>query len=242
MEYGIQLYSLRDITKEGRMEDALAAVAEMGYTHVEFAGFCGIPAEQIVEWLNKYGLKISGTHTSYKELREDVIDETVAYHKAIGNKNLIIPGADTTTAEKIDELIALITAAKPKLDAAGITLGFHNHSVEFLPNADGQIPFDELRTRTDIDFEIDTYWAWNAGKDPVALMEEMKDRVHVIHLKDGLEGGIGRSLGSGNAPVKEVLAAARRLGIFPVVESEGLDPTGAEEVGRCMDYLKEIEG
>ena len=223
------------------MEEALATVAKMGYTHVEFAGFCGFSADQIVEWVNKYGLRISGTHTSYKELREDVIDETVAYHKAIGNKNLIIPGADTTTAEKINELIALINAAKPKLDAAGITLGFHNHSVEFLPNTDGQIPFDELRTRTDIDFEIDTYWVFNAGCDPIEVMDRLKDRIKVIHLKDGFMGGIGKPLGQGEAPVKAVRDYAYEHGFGIVVESETLTPDGMTEAKECIEFLKTID-
>ena len=72
-------------------------------------------------------------------------------------------------------------------------------------------------------------------------MEENVDRVKVIHLKDGLRGGIGKSLGSGEAPVREVIAAARRLSMLPVVESEGLDPTGIEEVQRCMDFLKTVK-
>ena len=46
-DYGIQMYSVRDITKDN-MEGALKALAEMGYKYVEFAGFFGIPAEKII--------------------------------------------------------------------------------------------------------------------------------------------------------------------------------------------------
>ena len=38
--------------------------------------------------------------------------------------------------------------------------------------------------------------------------------------------------------VAAVLEKAIATGRTIVVESEGLDPTGAEEVQRCMDYLK----
>ena len=241
MEYGIQLYSLRDITKEGDVEGALRAVAEMGYAYVEFAGFFDHSAKKITELLDKYGLRVSGTHTSRKELFEDKIDETIIYHKEIGNKNIIIPGTDLTTGEKVKEFIEFLNYVQPKLKKEGINLGYHNHSVEFLPNEDGIISWFELRDNTKIDLEIDTYWAFNAGRDPVALMEENADRVKVIHLKDGLRGGIGKSLGSGEAPVREVIAAARRLSMLPVVESEGLDPTGIEEVQRCMDFLKTVK-
>ena len=37
----------------------------------------------------------------------------------------------------------------------------------------------------------------------------------------------------------QVRKAAIELGLDMVVESEGLEPTGLEEVRRCIDYLKE---
>ena len=42
MTYGIQMYSLRDITGAD-LDGALKAVAEMGYKTVEFAGSSVIP-------------------------------------------------------------------------------------------------------------------------------------------------------------------------------------------------------
>lgn len=40
-EYGLQMYSLRDITKDS-MRMALEKVAQMSYKYVEFAGFSTI--------------------------------------------------------------------------------------------------------------------------------------------------------------------------------------------------------
>ena len=62
IEYGLQMYSVRDITKEN-LKDALRKVAEMGYKYVEFAGFFGNTAEDVKAWMDEYGLKCSGTHT-----------------------------------------------------------------------------------------------------------------------------------------------------------------------------------
>ena len=39
-EYGLQLYSVRDITKDN-LDEALGKVAALGYKFVEFAGFFG---------------------------------------------------------------------------------------------------------------------------------------------------------------------------------------------------------
>ncbi len=95
-----------------------------------------------------------------------------------------------------------------------------------------------MEKRGTFDFEIDTYWAFNAGIDPIATLERLSGRVKVIHLKDGLKGGHGRALGEGEAPVLAVREAAIRMGLRMVVESEGLNPTGLEEVKRCIDFLK----
>ena len=45
-------------------------------------------------------------------------------------------------------------------------------------------------------------------------------------------------MGQGIAPVAQVRQAAIQLGLEMVVESEGLEPTGLEEVRRCMDFLR----
>ncbi len=236
MEYGIQMYSVRDIT-EKNMDGALKALAEMGYKFVEFAGFFGIPADEIKAMLDKYGLKVSGTHTGWQEIAEHY-EETLAYHKAIGNTRIIVPGADLTTKAKLDAFIDMMNEFQPKLAAEGITLGYHNHDHEFKPNQDGLIPEEELLARTNLLLEVDTYWVYAAGKDPVAFLQEHKDRIRVIHLKDGKGGDACASLGQGIAPVAQVRQAAIQLGLEMVVESEGLEPTGLEEVRRCMDFLR----
>lgn len=239
-DYGIQLYSLRDISDKD-FEGMLKKVSDMGYKIVESAGFFGHSADTVKAWLDKYGLVMSSTHTGCP-LLEDDFWATVRYHKDIGCTDLIIPGAPISTKAEVDALVDKINKWLPILKEEGITLHFHNHHREFLPNSDGVIAIDELEKRTEILFEIDTYWAYVAGKDPVEVLDKYGDRVRYIHLKDGSRDGVGVSLGLGSAPVKEVLDRAIATGRTVIVESEGLDPTGEEEVGRCMDYLKAYKG
>lgn len=239
MEYGIQLYSLRDVTEKD-LQGALAAVAKMGYTHVEFAGFFGHSAETVLGWLEQYGLKASGTHTGWPELDDEHFAQTVAYHKTLGNRRIIIPGADLSTKAKLDEFIEFVNRVQPRLAAEGIALGYHNHSHEFLPNEDGLLIHHELETRTDVLFEIDTYWAYHAGQDPVALLQRLAKRIPVIHVKDGLADGEGRPCGQGTAPVAAVVAAAEALNMDMVVESESLTPDGPTEARVSLEYLKTL--
>ena len=246
MKYGIQMYSLRDVTAND-FEGALKAVAEMGYKMVETAGFFKHPAEEVKAMLEHYGLEICSTHTGYKELF-DKFDETLEYHKKVGCKNIILPSAPFATREGITYTVDSINRFQPIIEAEGMKLHYHNHSKEFLPNYDGQIAEDELAKRTKVNFELDTFWVYNAGLDPLAVMEQYNDRLYFIHLKDGIaerdsETGkaIGKSVGSGNAPVVDVRNKAIEMGLNIVIESEGLDPTGPEETKRCIDFLMGID-
>lgn len=243
MTYGLQMYSVRDFTKDDLL-GTLKKVGEIGYKDIEFAGFFGNSAEDIRAVLDANGLVCNGTHTGIQELDNDFAG-TVKFQHGIGSTNFIVPSADTSTKEAVDILIAKLNKYQPMLAAEGINLVFHNHSNEFLPNKDGLIPHIEMQKRTNIDFEIDTCWAYVAGLNPVETITELKNRVHVIHLKDIalLEDGKreGRALGEGEAPVAAVYARAKELGMRMVVESENLNPDGISEVTRCMSYLRSLE-
>lgn len=252
-EYGLQMYSLRDITPT-QLKDALRQVAEMGYKYVEFAGFFGHPAEDVKAWLDEYGLVCSGTHTGGGSLTDDTIDATIAYHKTIGCENLIIPGMDWSSGEKLDANIDLMNKAQKKLAENGIALGYHNHSHEFMTTPYGAVVEEEIISRTNVELEVDTWWAFNAGQDPVAFCEAHKNRIRVIHLKDGTaakpenrnfghchDGVVGLSVGSGEAPIAAIREWCIKNNVLMVIESEGLDPTGPEEVKRCIDFLRTLD-
>lgn len=252
-EYGIQMFSIRDITEDS-MRKALKDLAEMGYKYIEFAGFYDYNAEQIKTWLDTFDLVCSGTHTTMSEIKPENIDETIRYHKAIGCDNLIVPCCNWSTPEDRDLTINTLNEAHKKLAENGIRLGYHNHSKEFLPNEFGCVFEDEIIKKTNIELEIDTFWLFNAGIDVISYLEAYKDRIRVIHLKDGIpsedkdknfecvhNGVKGFSVGDGRAPVKAIREWAIKNNVLMVVESEGLDPTGPQEVKRCIDFLKSLD-
>ncbi len=240
MNYSIQLFSVRDIKS---LDETLKTVAEIGYKEVEFAGYKGHTAEEVRELLDKYGLEVSGVHDLINPLLEN-FDATVEFSKKIGNKHFIICSHDVSSQEKIDELVANINMLVPKLREHGITLGYHNHERELTVNEDGSLPFDQLVYRTNVELEVDIYWAFVAMQNPIGVLERVKDRVTFIHLKDGIgdtSRGSGRPLGVGNTPIKDVYDWAIANGKRIVVESETLTPSGTEEIKICFDYIKSIE-
>ena len=162
------------------------------------------------------------------------------YKFEIGKGVIYREGSDVTIVAN-GYMVHLALEAADILAAEGIKLGYHNHSHEFVVMPWGSTIHGELERRTEVEFEIDTFWAFNAGLDPVRVMERLKHRMQVIHLKDGFKGGKGIPLGQGEAPVKAVIDYAAANGIKMVVESETLTPSGMDEATACMDYLNSIE-
>lgn len=239
MDYGIQLYSVRDLA-EKNLAEAVSRVAQLGYSSVEFAGFFGNSAVSVSKMLKENGLIVSSTHSSFDDLVNNY-DETVAYHKAIGNKLYIVPGYDLGSQEKLDKFIAQANEISKKLEADGITLAYHNHAHEFHLNADGSLIYEQLLYRTDLKLELDTYWAYMGMRNPIAMLDRLGDRLACIHIKDGTSEGHGKPLGMGDAPVAEVYNYCVKNNIHMVVESETCTPDGITEAEICINYLHSLE-
>ena len=81
MEYGIQLYSVRDLAEKD-LAAALEAVAKMGYTHVEFAGFFGHPAKEVKAIYDSLTDKLARGINTERESRT-VVKLALGYRKVV---------------------------------------------------------------------------------------------------------------------------------------------------------------
>lgn len=238
MEYGLQLYSVQDFC-DTDMDYALSRLGEFGYKFVEFAGFFDNTADDVKSMLDKYNFGVIGAHIKIEELEKD-FDGIVEFNRKIGNKNIVVPVYEIYSKERVDELVEKINKFQPMLEKEGMKLHYHNHDQEFKANKDGVIPFDVLVEKTNVLFEIDTFWAYFAGRDPVALIDEYRDRIELVHIKDGTKDRKPKSLGEGFAPVADSVNKALSEGLSIIVESEGYAPDGISEVKRCYKFLRKM--
>ena len=103
---------------------------------------------------------------------------------------------------------------------------------------DGQLPINIIGDRCSL--EIDTYWSFHAGEDNRALLNEKKDNITLIHVKDGIDGK-PKALGEGNCDIPTVIAAAKEIGLeWIIVENDDPVPPGFEDITRSLNYLKTI--
>ena len=239
MNYGLQLYSIGK-TAEKDFGEAVKLAADLGYASVESAGFFGKTPAEVRDVLARSNVTLSGTHSPYKDLTER-LEETIAFHKAIGNKNYIIPGHTMKNQAAIDEFVQAVARIQPRLRQEGIALSFHNHYREFLPNEDGSVVFEQLLYRTELTFEVDTYWAYIGMQHPIELLDRVGDRLWSIHIRDGMADRSGMPLGRGTAPVSDVWRYAKERGIPMVVECETDVFDEVEGARLCIEYLKNLK-
>lgn len=240
MKLSIQLYSLRG-ESEKDFPGVLEFVSKQGFSGVEFAGFYGLSAQEVKSQLDRLGLVCSGTHTPWNEVLEHP-EETITFSHVIGNRYVVIPGYEMHSRADVLALAAKIRDVKPLYDAAGITIGYHNHEAEFVKDG-GEYLLDILAAETPgLILELDTYWSSVAGVNTPAYMRKYHDRMPLIHLKDG-DGKQLASIGEGNRDIAAVLDAAQDIGVeWVVYENDEPVPTGFADAERTRRVLTDQFG
>ncbi|MFD1448739.1 sugar phosphate isomerase/epimerase family protein [Oceanobacillus profundus] len=86
-----------------------------------------------------------------------------------------------------DQILAFIERAEAmaeRLAMHGIELYYHTHHIEF-QKYDGEYLLDMMKNNTSkLGFELDVHWIQRAGVNPVTFIQEYKDRIALLHLKD----------------------------------------------------------
>jgi len=245
---GLQLYSVRrecGAEKGKGLIKVIEAVAKMGYEAVEFAGYYGWKPTDLRKLLDDNGLKCCGTHTGLDLLLGDNFEKTVALHKTIGAKFIIVPGlagkyhkdgeAWASTAKLFNQIAA-------KLKPLGMQTGYHNHSHEF-KKFDGKTGWDIFfgGTVKDVVMQLDTGNCMGGGGDPVAIMKRFPGRAVTMHMKE--HGGDAKTVvGEGTVKWKELIRLARTVGgtKWFIIEHERRGQPPVEAVKRCIDNFRKI--
>src|ERR1051325_11600924 len=90
LQVGLQLYSVRDDCAKD-LPGVLKAVAKMGYTGVEFAGYHGRTAQELRQLLDENHLECYGTHIGLETLIGENLEKTIEFNKVLKNKFLCVP-------------------------------------------------------------------------------------------------------------------------------------------------------
>ena len=253
-EVGLQIYTVRD--KMETPDTYLAAmkqIREIGYTHFQTAGKAETveEAEFYKACADEAGLRICGTHFSWKIITED-FDRALKIHEILGTKNMGIgsmPGGKAHREK--DALLAFIDQVNEighKLSKYGMKFTYHNHSFEFA-KIEGKTIMDYFIEGFDpnvVSFVLDTYWVQFGGYDVRKMIERLAGRIDILHLKDM---GVGLAekntdimeIGNGNINFADIIPLAEKTGVKDfVVEQDRNFATGdsMESIATSFNYIK----
>ncbi len=275
---GLQLYTLGpDLAAD--LDGQLGQVAKAGYRTAELAGYAGKTTAEFRAALDKAGLSATSSHVQAKSGKAqaglDNIEGVIAEAKVLGVRHIVLPmfpipdrfkaaaGEDLRaylarvgagmTPDDWKGTAALLNEKAKALKAAGLTMGYHNHNVEFAP-VGGKTGLDILLAETDpamVQFEMDAGWVVAGGQDPIAILKAHPKRFRQMHVKDVKASTKPNfviqqdptEVGTGIIDWKRLLPAAKAAGIdgFFVEQEPPFTHPRIESARLCADYLLKVE-
>jgi sugar phosphate isomerase/epimerase len=243
-----QLYTVRDFC--GTAADLVATakkIRAIGYPAVQLSGIGPIADDDVVRIMRDEGLVICATHEPSQTLRE-APEKSIERLKRLGCRFTAYPfpsGVDFGNAAHIQQLIADLSRAGALFAKAGLSLGYHNHAIEFV-RVGGRTVLETIFERTDpkhLVAEIDTYWVQHGGGDPVAWCERLAGRLPVMHLKDyGFtteNKPAFAEIGRGNLDFPRIIRAAEKSGCaWFVVEQDSCPGDPFESLRVSFEHIK----
>ena len=171
---GVQLYTVRDLLAKD-FDGTLAAVAAIGFTEVEFAGYFKRTPQEVRDTLKRHQLTAPAAHVPYDSLTGDAWARVIDDARTVGHRYLVNAWVDESVRKQPDawkRIAETYNRAGDVSKRAGIQFAYHNHHFEFAPRADagGKLPYDILLESCDpalVKMEMDLCWIVAAGKDPL---------------------------------------------------------------------------
>lgn len=247
----IQLYSYNSWVNEVGIEAVLDELETVGIRNVEpFGGsYQGLSMDEFRDELRERSMRALSSHGSVDEATFDAALDGAKDlgQKWVGSGGFPGPGIDSyedtlATAEAMNRL-----GEQSVKNGTGKLFG-HHHWWEFTTTyqdpatGDLKSAWEILAENTDpryVAFQLDVYWATNAGVDVVGLLEEHGDRVELLHIKDGTAPfGFGdlTDVGEGDIDWAPILKAAQGKVKLYVLERDGA-PAIAEFARDSFDFL-----
>jgi sugar phosphate isomerase/epimerase len=253
LEFGVQIYMVRDRLDNAQLPATLRLIHEIGYATIEtYPLVYSRPAKELKALIESVGLRAPSGHFDYATLEKDV-----EYAAELGVEYMIcpmIPQPLWDSLEGFKQAAAHLNKAAARARAAGVKFGYHPHNYEF-KKLEGGRGFEVLMRELDpaVKLELDIYWAIEAGENPLELMRKYHERLALIHIKDRKAGaGFTYSpfnpkaarfteAGSGSIDWKTMLGEAHQLGVRQYfVDQDGYDVPVEESLRRNWKFLSQL--
>lgn len=250
-DFGIQLYTLRDIIGNDP-KGVLKSLSDLGFKSIEtYEGpqglFWGMTPVDFKHYMDDLGMTLVSAHC---DASKD-FEEKTKNAASIGCDYMVIPWIGKQKnkdayLEKADFFNSCGAICKEH----GMRLAYHNHAYSF-EQQDDFIPQDVMMQASDpdlVDFEMDIYWVVEGGADPIAYLKKYPNRFRLSHVKDRAKTKtdgkfLTCDLGSGQIDFQPILDEAKKQGMkYYLLEQEQYENSSPE---KCIEigakYLKNFK-
>ena len=259
---GIGLFTLREqLTAD--VKATIEQVAKIGYNQVEtyygypgkyeVKGFWGLEAKDFNTLLKANGLTSPSGHYNVTEFLSSGDDKVLKSHietaATIGQKYFVIPALPTDirangTLDDYRRMASKFNQAAELCQKSGLKLAYHNHNFEFKDQGNGATGYEILLAETDaklVGFELDIFWAVNAGLNPVDMFKKNPGRYKMFHVKDmdKADKAVFVEVGSGRIDFKRIFAASKLAGVdYIFTEQDIIKKAPYESIAESYNYIK----
>lgn len=241
---GIQMYMMRDEMRAD-LDGSLARVARLGYEEVEWWGNWNRTPAQLRTRLNALGLRTPTSHVGSDALETANLDATLDNAATMGIHTVIVAGMGRGYADDAEgwkRAAGLLSTAGAKAAPLGMRIGYHNHDREFKKH--GALSALEILLKESdaatVDFQLDCYWAFKGGADPLTFLKAHKDRIAHLHLKDAAAAAPNRQvdLGKGTIDWKSIISTGVAQRVVTVTLDLDDPPDAWASAGLARSYLR----
>ena len=239
---GAQLYTVRStLTTNEEIQRTLQAIKEIGYDTVQLFGSIEL-IENCARYAEETGLGIVGVLADINICEE----QERKLFEICGQYNISDIGVSSRFSECRDAeaYIRRINAFASRAKNAGFTFSYHNHGHEFIKLDCGETAMALFLKGFDaetVDFMPDTYWIHDGGYEVRYFLNQTKNRVNILHLKDMKrteQGHTFTEVGNGNLYFKGIIKTALDCGIKHfVVEQDRCEGNPIESLSQSYKYI-----
>ncbi|MBT2563458.1 TIM barrel protein [Pedobacter sp. ISL-68] len=259
---GIGLFTLREqLTAD--VKATIEQVAKIGYNQVEtyygypgkyeVKGFWGLEAKDFNTLLKANDLTSPSGHYNLTDFLSSGDDKMLKSHietaATVGQKYFVIPALPTDirangTLDDYKRMALKFNQAAELCQKSGLKLAYHNHNFEFKDQGNGATGYEILLAETDaklVGFELDIFWAVNAGLNPVDMFKKNPGRYRMFHVKDmdKTDKAVFVEVGSGRIDFKRIFAAAKLAGVdYIFTEQDIIRKAPYESIAESYNYVK----
>ena len=195
----------------------LKALGAMGYEAVELENAFGKPGAEWRTHLDAAGLKACGFHHRLDELQGDMLEASVQFNQAIGNRNLIIRSLAPpvyTSADLLKKTATAVNEIAARLKPHNMRVGYHNHTTDF-NRIDGEYWWNRFADQTakDVVLQFDTGNASEMqGVTPQEFIQRNAGRTISMHVKPFSKKDPNAYLGADELDWPAIMTAAESVG------------------------------